>query len=125
MILTLPTSLWIPISKLSQNELCNIGHPASRRLPHAYPCSLKNGFGVRSDQCEAVVEMEDPRCKIVAIEMDELRCRNPINGVVIEMEDLRCKSLSNRMALGIEDPRCGAIAIQMEDPRCNNLHLNW
>ena len=35
-ILTLPTSLWIPISKLSQNELCNIGHPASRRLPHAY-----------------------------------------------------------------------------------------
>jgi hypothetical protein len=36
--------------------------------------------------------MEDPRCKIVAIEMDDLRCRSPLNAVVIEIEDLRCKS---------------------------------
>ena len=71
------------------------------------------------------MEMEDPRCKIVAIEMDELRCRSPLNGVVIEMEDLRCEGLSNRMVLEIEDPRLGGTAIQMEDPRCNNLHLNW
>jgi hypothetical protein len=89
--------------------VCNIGHPASRRLPHAYLCSMKNGFGARSGQGEAVIEMEDSRCRIVAI----------------EMEDLRCKSLSNRVVLEIEDPRCGGIAIQMEDPRCNNLHLNW
>jgi len=69
--------------------------------------------------------MEDPRCKIVAMEMDELRGRSPLNGVVIEMEDLRCKSLSNRVVLEIEDLRCGRIAIRMEDSWCNNLRLNW
>jgi len=105
--------------------VCNIEHPASRRLPHAYLCSMKNGFGARSDQGEAVIEMEDSRCRIVALKMDELRCRSELNGVATEMEDLRCKSLSNRLALEIEDPRCGGIAMQTEDPRCNNLHLNW
>jgi hypothetical protein len=44
--------------------------------------------------------MEDPRCKIVAIEMDDLRCMSPLNGVVIEIEDLRCKSLLNRVVKG-------------------------
>jgi hypothetical protein len=69
--------------------------------------------------------MEDPRCKIVAIEIDDLRCRSPLNGVVIEIEDLRCKSLLNRVVLEIEDPRCSSVAIRMEDPRGKNLHLSW
>ena len=69
--------------------------------------------------------MEDPRCKIVAIEMDDLRCRSRLNGVVIEIEDLRCKSLLNRVVLEIEDSRCSCVAIKMEDPRGKNLHLSW
>ena len=69
--------------------------------------------------------MEDPRCKIVAIEMDDLRCRSPLNGVVIEIEDFRCKSLLNRVVLEIEDSRCSCVAIKMEDPRCPNPHLAW
>ena len=69
--------------------------------------------------------MEDPRCKIVAIEMDDLRCSSALHGVVIEIEDLRCKSLLNRVVLEIEDSRCSCVAIKMEDPRGKNLHLSW
>ena len=74
---------------------------------------------------DVVIEMEDPRCKIVAIEMDDLRCRSPLNAVVIEIEDLRCKSLLNRVVLEIEDPRCNRVAIRMEDPRCESLLMTW
>ena len=115
----------LPDSNLSQNEVCNIGHPAFRRLPHPYLCSLKNDFGVRSDQRKAVIDMEDPRCKIVAVEMDELRSRSPLNGMLIAMEDLRCRSLPNRATLEIEYPRCHCVQTKMDDPRCNSLHLKW
>ena len=74
---------------------------------------------------DVVIEMEDPRCKIVAIEMDDLRCRSPLNAVVIEIEDLRCKSLLNRVVLEIEDLRCNRVAIRMEDPRCESLLMTW
>ena len=69
--------------------------------------------------------MEDPRCKIVAIEMDDLRCMNSLDGVVIEIEDLRCKSLLNGVVLDIEDARCSCVSIKMEDPRGKNLHMSW
>jgi hypothetical protein len=72
-----------------------------------------------------VIEMEDPRYKIVAIEMGELRCSSLLNGVVIEIEDFRCKGLLNRVVLEIEDSRCSCVAIKMEDPRCNNSQLTW
>jgi len=78
-----------------------------------------------STRWKAVNEMDDARCKIAAIEMDELRGRSPLSGVAIEMEDLRCLGLSNRVALEIEDDRFSRLAIQMEDPRCNNLHSIW
>ena len=57
--------------------------------------------------------MEDSRCKVVAIEMDESRCRNSVNGVVIEIEDFRCKSLIDRVVLEVEDARCNRSAIKM------------
>jgi hypothetical protein len=104
-----------------------VQHWASRFPETASRLSMfdEEWFRCKKRQGEAVIEMEDSRCRIVALETDELRCRSPLNGVAIEMEDLRCKSLSNRVVLEIEDPRCGAIVIQTEDPRCNNLHLNW
>jgi hypothetical protein len=74
---------------------------------------------------EVVIAMEDPRCKIVAIEIQDPRYRNLLNGVVIEMEDPRCKSLLNRVVLEIEDSRCYRVAIEMEDPRCKSLLLPW
>jgi len=37
--------------------------------------------------------MEDPRCKIAAIEAEDPRCKNLLSGVVIEVEDPRYKSL--------------------------------
>ena len=74
---------------------------------------------------DVVIEMEDPRCKIVAIEMDDLRCRNSLNGVVIEIEDFRCKSLIDRVVLEVEDTRCNRMAIKMEDPRCKSLLMTW
>lgn len=68
--------------------------------------------------------MEDTRCKIVAIEVDDLRC-NRLNDLVIEMGDFRCKSLLNRETLEIDDPRCNRMAIRVEDPRCQSLHMDW
>lgn len=68
--------------------------------------------------------MDDPRCKIAAIETDDSRCSGLLNGMVIEMEDLRCKSLLYR-ASGMEDPRCASTAIEMDDPRCNSLSRAW
>jgi len=58
-----------------------------------------------------VIEMEDARCKVVAMEMDEFRCRSPLSGVVLEIEDPRCKSLADRVVLEIEDPRGSFVAI--------------
>jgi hypothetical protein len=69
--------------------------------------------------------MEDPRCKLVAIEMDEFRCRNSLNGVVIEIDDLRCKSLIDRVVLEVEDARCNHMTTRMEDPRCKSLFVIW
>jgi hypothetical protein len=70
-------------------------------------------------------EMDDPRGKIAAIEMDDCRCSGLLNGMVIEMEDLRCKSLLYRAANEMEDPRCRNNPIEMEDPRCRGLSRAW
>jgi hypothetical protein len=69
--------------------------------------------------------MEDSRCKVVAIEMDDFRCRNSLSGVAIEMEDFRCKNLVDRMVLEIEDPRGNFVAIKIEDPRFKSLLATW
>jgi hypothetical protein len=53
-----------------------------------------------------VTEMEDPRCKIAAIEAEDPRCKHLLSGVVIQVEDPRYKSLYYRVTLEIEDPRC-------------------
>lgn len=65
--------------------------------------------------------MDDPRCKIAAIVMDDSRCNGLLNGMVIEIEDLRCKSLLYRAKNDMEDPRCGSTAIEMDDPRSRGL----
>jgi hypothetical protein len=69
--------------------------------------------------------MEDPRCRIAAIETEDHRCKSLVSGVVIEMEDPRLKCLFWRMALEIEDPRCMRVTVEMEDHRCKNLSMTW
>ena len=114
----------LPVSTTSENEVCKIEQPTLRGPPHPYRNSPRNPSGAETVN-DMVIEMEDPRCKIVAIEMDESRCRNSVNGVVIEIEDFRCKSLIDRVVLEVEDARCNRMAIKMEDPRCKSLLMAW
>ena len=81
--------------------------------------------GARACPNHGVIEMEDSRCKIVATETDDPRCKGLLIGVVTEMEDLRCKSLLDRVVLEIEDPRHNRVVIGMEDSRCRNLLIIW
>ena len=71
------------------------------------------------------MDMEDSRCKIAAIEIEHLRCKEHWNGVDLETEDFRCKSLATRRTIEIEDPRCSPIGMKMEDPRCGSLLRAW
>jgi len=70
-------------------------------------------------------EMDDPRCKIAAIEMEDSRCNGLLNGMVVEMEDLRCRSLLYRAPKEMEDPRCRSTGTEMDDPRCRSLSRAW
>jgi hypothetical protein len=70
------------------------------------------------------IVMEDSRCRIAAVELDDARCKSLIQGVVIEAEDHRCKSLGYRATTEMDDPRCASTAIKMDDPRCQNMR-NW
>lgn len=72
-----------------------------------------------------VIEMDDPRCKIAAIGIDDSRCRGLLNGMIVEMEDLRCIGLHYRASNRMEDPRCGGTAHEMDDPRCRGLSRDW
>ena len=44
--------------------------------------------------------MEDPRCQIAAIEMEDSRCTDIPNSGVIQVEDRRCESLQLERARG-------------------------
>ena len=72
-----------------------------------------------------VIEMEDPRYKTAAIEVEDLRCKNLLSGTVIEVEDPRCKSLLYRVALELEDPWCKRATVKIEDPRCKSTLMTW
>ena len=105
--------------------MCNIDQSASRRQRQPYLRSLNGAIGRKSLPNDGVIEMEDPRCRIAALEMDDLRCKGLLSGVMIEVEDPRYKSLYYRAALEIEDPRCNRVPIKMEDPRCTSLLVPW
>jgi len=72
-----------------------------------------------------VIEMDDPRCMVAAIETEDARCKSLLDGMVIEVEDFRCKSLHYSLTIEMEDPRCRRTASEMEDPRCRNLSRAW
>ena len=72
-----------------------------------------------------VIEMEDPRCKVAAIEMEDSRLKGFRNGMEIVIEDLRCERLPSRVALQTEDPRCMHVVTVMEDPRCQWIQMKW
>jgi hypothetical protein len=69
--------------------------------------------------------MDDPRCRIAAIETEDSRCKGLLDGAVIEMEDPRCVSLLYRGSTEMDDPRCRSTATEMEDPRCRGLQRSW
>ncbi len=72
-----------------------------------------------------VIEMEFSRCKIAAIEIQDLRCSSLLAGVTIEMEDSRCRGLNERRELEVDDARCAHAPIKVEDPRCWSLRTKW
>jgi hypothetical protein len=70
--------------------------------------------------------MEEHRCKIAAVGVEDSRCQSLVDGAVVEMEDQRCQSLNFfRAVVDIEDQRCNFVEMRMEDPRCSNLHARW
>lgn len=69
--------------------------------------------------------MEEHRCRIAAIEMEDSRCQSMLTGVVVEFEDQRCRSLNLRAEIEVEDRRCNRVENRMEDPRCASLRANW
>lgn len=88
--------------------MCDIVQPspANRISLISVPESV---VGRKNRLNDMVIEMNDHRCKVAAI----------------EAEDRRCLSLLNRVVIGMEDPRCRIVAIEMEDPRCKNLNMMW
>jgi hypothetical protein len=81
-------------------------------------------MGRKNQPKDLEMKMEDSRCRIAAVELDDTRCKSLLEGVVIEAEDLRCKSLGYSAPKEMEDPRCRSAATVMEDPRCQNMR-NW
>ena len=50
--------------------------------------------------------MEEHRCKIAAVGVEDSRCQSLVDGAVVEMEDQRCQSLNFfRAVVDIEDQR--------------------
>jgi len=123
----------IPRSHLSSpaQKACLIGQYWTVRAPRTARNWLQPAGQVtgRKGLPDGVVsEMEDPRCKIAAIQVEDPRCIGILRGVVIEMEDPRCRGLFQgvllkRAAIEMEDPRCRHVGIEMEDPRCRNLGI--
>ena len=70
-----------------------------------------------------VIEMENARCRIAAIEVEDPRCCGLLRGVEVEMEDPRCKGLLHGVAIEVDDLRCKMVAIEVDDPRCRSLHV--
>ena len=89
----------------------------SLRNNHSRACSFLSS--------EVAIEMEDPRYKVAAIEMEDSRCTGLQNGMDIQVEDFRCERLPNLTAIPAEDPRCIHLVVATEDPRCQWLHINW
>jgi hypothetical protein len=82
-------------------------------------------IGCQSPPKDLVIEMEDSRCKVAAVESEDPRCKCLLQGVEIEVEDPRYKSLRYSAAIEMDDPRCKSMlsnaAMQMEDPRCQSM----
>jgi hypothetical protein len=70
---------------------------------------------------EMVIEMQTSRCRMVAVEAEDVRSKVLLTGVSIEMEDLRCKGLNPKAASEFTDGRCHWVGTEMEDPRCRNI----
>jgi hypothetical protein len=86
---------------------------------------LNNGTQRKSTFNSVVINMEDPRCRIAAIDAEDPRCKNLLCGVEIGLEDPRSMSLPFRVVIGMEDPRCRIETAETEDPRCMNLNMMW
>jgi len=69
--------------------------------------------------------MEDYRCRMVAAETEDLRCKSLLDGAVNEAEDPRYRFLRTRTKIEVEDCRCNAVAMTTEDPRCQGLVSKW
>lgn len=106
-------------------EECSIlSRPCGQTALMSYP-SADEANACKRHSNDEVAYMEEHRCKIVAAEMDESRCKSVLNGGLAEVEDQRYNGLRSRTALAIDDRRYYSVAIGMEDPRCKNLRMGW
>jgi len=69
--------------------------------------------------------MEDQRCRIVAIAVEDFRCKSLLDSALTVTQDPRYKCLHRSVEVEVEDSRCSRVAIEMEDPRCQGLFLKW
>jgi hypothetical protein len=69
--------------------------------------------------------MEEHRCRMVAMEVEDFRCKSLLDSALIVTRDPRYKSLHRGVDVEVEDSRCSSVAIEMEDPRCKGLSLKW
>lgn len=68
-----------------------------------------------------VIEMDDPRYTVAAIETEDARCKGLLKGMGIEAEDYRYKRLRYSVSIEMDDPRCKSAATEMDDPRCRTF----
>jgi len=68
-----------------------------------------------------VIEMDDPRYRVAAIETEDARCKSLLKGMGIEVEDYRYERLRYSVSIEMDDPRCKSTATEMDDPRCRNF----
>ena len=98
--------------------------------PEPADCVTVSSFGRGNNRGQEsarkiVSQMEDPRCTIAAVELDDPRGAWLLRGVTIEIEDPRYTNLGDRAVLRMEDPRCSRVTMKMEDPRCGSFFATW
>lgn len=69
--------------------------------------------------------MEEHRCRIAAMVVEDFRCKSLLDSAHIVTQDPRYRCLYRRVEVEVEDSRCNSVAAEMEDPRCKGLSLKW
>jgi hypothetical protein len=69
--------------------------------------------------------MEEHRCKIAGLQIEDPRCHSLVAAVMVQQEDQRCEWLSDRMAMVRVDSPGNCTPMLTDDPRCRSLRTMW